>query len=289
MKINPYLEVIIAAIIWSTSGVFVKFLKLNPAVLSFFRMAIPTVILTIYFIIIKRNVFKHNNKLVFLSSFLNSLRMFFYFVAFYYTSIGNAVIILYTWPIFVAIFSIFILKDYPDTVRIFALITAFAGIVIIYLNKEFSFKSNDFIGMSSMLISACIYSLSMIIFKFVSERYTKIEITYFQNFIGSFVFLPFIFIFKPFPSLEKLVILTVYSSLIGLIGFTMFFSALKKIKASVASNLSYIEILSGILLGVIFFKEKITWNMIAGGLLIILSVWIISKKQSAIKKNIGIK
>jgi len=277
VKINPYLEVIIAAIIWSTSGVFVKILKLNPAVISFFRMAIPTVIITIYLIIIRKNIFKNNNKLVFLGSFLNAVRMFFYFIAFYYTSIGNAVIMLYTWPIFIAIFGIFILKDYLDTARVFALIIAFLGIVVIYLNKEISFKSNDFIGMSSMLISACIYSLSLIIFKFVSERYTKIEITYFQNFIGSFIFFPFIFIFKPFPSFDKLAILIVYSTFVGLIGFTIFFSALKKIKASIASNLSYIEILSGIFFGVLLFKEKLTWNMITGGLLIIISVWMIQK------------
>ena len=44
----PYLEVIIAAIIWGSTGVFVKFLALPPTTITFFRLAIPTLCLFIF-------------------------------------------------------------------------------------------------------------------------------------------------------------------------------------------------------------------------------------------------
>lgn len=280
LTINPYLEVMLAATIWGTSGAFVKILKLNPSVISFFRMAVPTLVLAIYFAITGQKVFKKNSKLIFLASFLNAIRMFLYFVAFYYTSIGNAVIMLYTWPIFVSIFSIFFLKEKLRKENIISLFIAFSGIVLIYLNKEFSFKDKDFFGMTAMLFSAMIYSLSMIIFKFKSDGYSRLEITFFQNFIGSFIFFPALFLFKPFPSITKVSILIFYALFVGLLGFTLFFSALKKIKASVASNIAYVEIITAIFLGVLLFHEKLTWNMILGGVLIISSVWFLQKSEN---------
>jgi drug/metabolite transporter (DMT)-like permease len=274
---NPYIEVILAAIIWGSSGTFIKLINLNPFQLSSFRMAIPTLILSIYFIIRKNNVFKRDNRMALLASFLNAIRMFLYFVGFTHTSVGNAVIILYTWPIFVTLFSTFMLKDRLTKSKVVALFVAFFGIVMMYFNYKFSFESNDFIGMSAILLSSCIYSLSIIVFKKDSDKYSKIEITYFQNFIGAFIFLPFLFIYKPFPSLEKMSLMTTYAVLVGIVGFTLFFAALKKIKASVASNLAYIEIVSAITYSVIILREKVTWNMIVGGMLIVSSVLVVQR------------
>jgi drug/metabolite transporter (DMT)-like permease len=38
-----------------------------------------------------------------------------------------------------------------------------------------------------------------------------------------------------------------------------------------ASFLSYLEVISGVLFGVILFHESLSWNEIAGGTMIILS------------------
>jgi len=120
----------------------------------------------------------------------------------------------------------------------------------------------------------------MIIFKLKSDGYTRVEITFFQNFIGAFIFLPALFIFKPFPSMIKISILLFYALFVGLLGFTLFFSALKKIKASAASNIAYVEIISAIFFGVTLFHEKFTWNMILGGILIIGSVWLLQRSEN---------
>lgn len=277
MKLNPYLEVIFAAAIWGSSGVFIKYLNLPATTMSFFRVIVPTLIITVYFLIKKKKLFKGDNKLMLFASLLNAIRMFLYFVAYIYTSIGNAVIMLYTWPIFAAIFGFFILKEKITKRGIFLMMLAFAGIVFVYLNKEFSFADNDFIGMTAMLISAFVYSLSFIIFKKESEKYSKWETIFYQNLVGCFLFLPFLFINKPLPNLNQVSVVTVYALLIGMVGFGLFFSALKKIKASTASSLSYFEVVSAILFGIIFFKEVLTWNVVVGGLMIVVSTILMRK------------
>ena len=110
-KFNPHIKVIFAALLWSTSGVFVRLLKFSPGVFSFYRMAIPSVFLFVFLKLNKRQIIKGHIGLLLIGSFLNALRMFFYFVSYSYTSLGNAVIILYTWPVFTTILSIIFLKE----------------------------------------------------------------------------------------------------------------------------------------------------------------------------------
>ncbi len=277
IKLNPYLEVILAGILWGTSGIFIKILNLPPTTISFFRLAIPALILRIYFLIKKKKLKYSNNKLMLLASSLNAIRVFFYFVGFTLTSIGNAVIILYTWPIFATILSIIFLKEQISKKNILLLSTAFIGIILIYLNKEISFANKDFLGMSSMLLSAIIYSSTIVIFKKESLTHSKFEIIFYQNLTGAILFLPFIIINRPIPTLPKISIATIYAILIGLVGYTLFFSALKKIKTFTASMLSYTEVISGIIFGIIIFKEILTLNMIIGGILIIMSTTMIKK------------
>lgn len=275
MRFNPYLEVTLAAIIWGSTGSFVKYLNLPPTTITFFRVAVPTIILGIFFLIKGTRLFHSKNKLILIASSLNAIRMFFYFVGFTFTSIGNAVIILYTWPIFATILSVLFLKERITKKNVVLLITAFLGIVLIYLNKEISFANEDFLGMSSMLLSAIIYSSTVVIFKKESNNYSRFETVFYQNLIGSIIFLPFIFLNQPFPTLSQISVATIYAILIGVIGFGLFFSALKQINASTASLLAYVEVISGIVLGIILFNEVLTWNIVVGGLLIISSAMLI--------------
>src|SRR3989344_4813190 len=279
MALNPYLEAIVAAVIWGSSGIFIKYIDLPPTTVTFFRLAVPTLILFIFLTVKKIKLFHGNNKLILLASTLNAGRIFLYSVGFTFASIGNAVIILYTWPIFVTVFSMLFLKEQVKKRTFLLLFIALIGTIFIYLNKEFSFSDNNFIGITAMFISAAIYALTVIIFKKESEKYSKYETIFYQNLIGSIILIPFIFINKPLPSLPQTSLGILYGILIGIIGFLFFFSALKKIKASTVSFLSYIEVPSAIILSIIFFQESLTWNMVVGGLLIFLATILIKKEN----------
>lgn len=282
--VNPHIEIIIAALIWGSTGAIVKVLKLPPTTITFFRFAVPAITMVILFLCTDRRYLKSNNKLMLLASALNALRMPFYFASFMLTTIANAIIILYTWPIFVTILSTVFLKEKISRRNIIQIFLAFLGILTIYSNKGLTFADKDFLGMSSMLLSAFVYSFTVIIYKKESHKHSKYEIIWYQNIIGAFVFLPFLFINHPFPTSGQFFLLTGYACLIGVIGFSLFFSALKIIKASVAVLFTYFEVISAILLGLIFFKEAISWNIFVGGLLIMGST-IIQRSKIKIQFN----
>jgi drug/metabolite transporter (DMT)-like permease len=278
-KSQHVLKVFIAALIWGSSGVFVKKLQLSPMVLAFIRLAFPTLILGTFLAYRHKKVYLPTNALLITASLLNAVRMLFYLFGFTYTSIGNAVIILYTWPIFATIYSAIFLKEKITRNHVIQLGLSFIGIIFVYMDKEFSFANKDFLGMTFMLLSGAVYSLSLIIYKKMAHSYSKSETLFYQNFAGSLIFLPFFILMRPFPSAGQITVACIYSALIGLIGFGLFFSALKHIKASTASRLAYLEVVSGVIFGIFFFHETLSWNTIIGGIFIITSTLLTSKSK----------
>lgn len=268
---NPYLKVILAALLWSTSGIFVRLLKFSPGVFSFFRMVVPAVFLFIFLKLQKKTLIKGHLGLLLLGSLLNALRMFLYYFSYTYTSLGNAVVILYTWPVFMTILSLIFLKEKINIRNFILLIAAFLGIVIVFLNKKFSFHDKDFIGMTAMLLSSIIYSFSLLIFKKKTTEYSGLEITFYQNIVGAILCIPFIFML-PEISIIQLSLISLQGFLVGVMAFFFFFSALKELTSAKASLLSYIEVLSTICISILIFNEPFTWNLLFGGILILTSV-----------------
>ena len=278
MKHNPYLEVIIAATIWGTNGVFIKLLDLPPTTISFFRLAIPTIILLIYFKIRKIKLFDVENKsLMFFASFLFAIKTLLMMFGFLLSPLSTAIIVVYTWPIFATIFSIIILKEHIAKRNVYLLLLAFIGIVLIFFNQTISFENLEFLGLFFMLLVAILHALVIVIFKRESNKNSKYKTIFYQNIVGFLMFLPFIFINQPYPTLIQTGVGITYGLLIGLIGFIFFFSALKKINASTASHLTYVEVISAVIFGIIIFKEALTWNLAVGGLLIITSTYLLKR------------
>jgi drug/metabolite transporter (DMT)-like permease len=63
------------------------------------------------------------------------------------------------------------------------------------------------------------------------------------------------------------------------LGFGLFFYGLRSVEASRASFLTYVEVVSGIFFGMVFFHERLSWNIVAGGSLVLLSALALSRKE----------
>jgi len=263
------LKIVLAAIIWGSSGAFIKYLDLSPGLISFFRVALPVIFFGIWFLFKREKVFGNGIKILLIASLINAVRLFFYFIGFLNAPIGNAVIILYTYPVLAVLFSRFFLKEPLPYFNMFLLVVAMVGVVLVFSDKPIHFGNQVFLGMTAMLFSAALNAAMVVIFKHQSTKFSSPQIVFFQNFVGAICFLPFLFTGLDQLTLHKFSVASIYAVLVGVIGFWLFFHALKKIFASTASFLSYIEVVSGILFGVFLFNEVLTWNEIMGGTMII--------------------
>jgi drug/metabolite transporter (DMT)-like permease len=135
---------------------------------------------------------------------------------------------------------------------------------MVFSNEQIDFTNLRFYGLTMVLLSSLLYSFTVLIFKHQSGNYTIKETVFFQNFIGAIIFLPFALILTSMPSLQQFTGASFYSILIGVVGFVLFFKALKKIPASNASILSYSEVISGAILGLLVFNENFTIQHLIG-------------------------
>ncbi|MCB9991913.1 MAG: DMT family transporter [Rhodospirillales bacterium] len=278
--VNPYLAVTLAALIWGTSGAFVKFLDLPPVTIGFIRTVIPAFALFIYLKAKKTPLFTGNIKPMMIASALNALRTYLVLIGFLYASLGNGIIMLYTWPVFAALYGVLFLGESFSLRKLLLLGMAVLGVIVIFMNHTHSLDNRELIGMSAMLLHGVFYAMTVVIFKKQSANYSIPETLFYQNLLAPFLFLPFVLMLdQPFETISQLGWGAVYALWIGLLGFSLFFSGLSRIETFSASLITYLEIVGAIFFGIVFFGEALTWHIIVGGSLIVCSTILLRKRM----------
>lgn len=276
MNKKAFWAVLIAATIAGISGVFIKSMQINPVSQAWLRMATPTLLTAIWLTATGVPLLQGNWPRMLLVSVLGTVRTVLFFMAYTYATIGNAVIIFYTFPIFSAIFSYLMLREQISRRQIMLLALAFTGILLAFSNQPFSLANQDILGMLAALGSAAIYALTVVLFKSESNNYSLPQLLFYQNAAGLFLLAPF-FQFKQAIWSDYGIGIS-YGLLIGIVAFYLFFFGLKKLKAATASALMYMEVVSALTLSVIFYDEQFSAEMLLGALLIVSSSLLLKQK-----------
>jgi drug/metabolite transporter (DMT)-like permease len=266
----PVLAVLTAAALGASSGLYIKGLAFSGLAISSLRMTVP-------FLLTLPSAAKHGLLLgrpgmrgrLLVASALNALRLYLYILAYKLTTIGNAVVLLYLWPIFSLVIDSIRLKEPLSVSKLATLVLATGGVVVMNLHRNFSLAGPDLIGSACMIASALIYASTNFIFKEALVVMSEVDTLYFQNAIGALVFLPFLITEIPQVPIAHLGIGVVYGVVVGLIGFGLFFAGMKRLPMFQYSVLSYSEVPFGLLLGIVFLGEKMMVNQAIGIVLIV--------------------
>lgn len=277
MKLNPYLAIIIAVSLGAFNAVLVKWLDLSPVMMTFLRLATPTVIMGVALrVVFKKRIAFKNAKPLLVASLLNTIRILFYYLAFRLTTVGNGTIILYIWPIFATLFGALFLKEKTRLSEYALIFLAFLGVSVMFSNEHLSFANKDIVGMLLMMGSAAIYAGTIIIYKKYTEAYSPAEFVFYQNCVGGVLLLPVLFFTDQAFSVRDAAIASGYFGVIvGIGAFLLVFSALKRLSTIRFSLIHYFEVVAGVLYGVLFLGESLSFTMLVGGLLIILAGWLL--------------
>jgi drug/metabolite transporter (DMT)-like permease len=158
--------IVICAIIAGANGILVKYMSsMSIGIIAWFRAVVPVILVLPYVYKRKNILVKNNYKKMLFISLLCAVRMYMYLFAFKYTSVWNAVIMIYSWPIFVYIISAFIAKDKINLKQIITLGLAFSGLILVYLDKTVGINNYSFTGVILALFSAIIYAIIVYMFK----------------------------------------------------------------------------------------------------------------------------
>jgi len=271
---------------WIVAKAGVQFIP--PVSLAFWRWLIVFLILLPFTLdSLKKNfkvIKKEYKKIFFLGLMGCGICGAFPFLAGQTTSVTNIGIIYSSSPVFIILISIFFFREKVNFLKIIGLLLCLLGVGVIIIKGKLSilmslkFTIGDFwiLGAS---VGWAFYSIFLFYWK------TKLEI--FQRFtliafFGSLSLLPFylfeeVFIKDTIFNLQFF-IWTLFASISpGIIAFTLYAVAQKKLGASVTGLTLYIGTIYGAIYGYLLFGEKIEIYHYIGTILVFLGVYLAKK------------
>jgi drug/metabolite transporter (DMT)-like permease len=201
-----------------------------------------------------------------------------YFYALRWGSIAIGMLSLFTYPVFTSLLEpLFFNIKWQCRHLIMSLLII---IGIYFLAPSLDIKNVSTQGLLMGLFSAFTFSLRNIFLKKKIDVFKGSMLMFYQMVITFFLLIPTFFIYgkedvRPkLPYICALAILTT-------IGHTLFINSFRYFNISTVSILSSIQPLLGIVLGVIFLSEIPNEKSILGGVLILLTVIIESRKSTS--------
>ncbi len=295
MRLAGILLVITATLCWATSGIFINLIirqsGLSAVGLAFWRDLTTAVILFLGLLVIKPELLRVKRRdlpwLIGMGAISIGIFHIFWNKAVVMIGASLATVVQCNAPIFVTIMAWFLFQEALTGRKIIAVVLAAAGTVLVAgLNSAGEWKIVP-IGLLIALASAITYGSLSLFGKKLSGDYNAWTIMFYIFAFGTLT----LFIFQlgspdPWPVGSGIVPYFIGFVLIStIIGFGLYTTALSKLPASVASITATTEILFASILAYFFLQERMDAWQIAGAVLIISGVVLVSldknNRQSA--------
>lgn len=267
---------IIASVLWSIGGIFIKLINWNPMAIAGSRSAIAALVMMMY---LKKFKFKINKSML-ICACSYSLLVILFVSANKLTTSANAILLQFTSPVWVALLSRAILKQKISRIDGITIIFVILGMIMFFIDElEMSYLLGNILAILSGIVMA-----GMILLFQQQKENSLVEITLLGNVITAIVGIPFYFISSPgMESILPLFILGVFQ--LG-IPYLLYVLAIPNVTAIDAVLIPVLEPLLNPLWVFIFAKESPTLFSLLGGSLVLLSVTvrgiIMSKKLAQI-------
>ncbi|CRL00287.1 CLUMA_CG013560, isoform A [Clunio marinus] len=289
---------VLSSVCYSLCSVIVKFLVgVSPIELSLFRF-LGVLLPSIPYVVYKNeNIFPEDNrKMLALRGMLGSAGLMLSFYAFQNMQLGDSSVIIFSTPVFVAIFSRIFLKETCGPFNIFTIILTSLGIVfivkppIIFGEDEGSEneRTDYFWGPLAALASAIFTANAMIIIRMLRGLHHSVVICNFGVFACFFTLIMLIitntFCLPPCENRFLILMLGIFSFW----GQLLLTISLKMEEAGVISIARSTTIVFAFIWQVIFFKQIPCFYSILGALLIVSSVGLNALKKWALLNETNI-
>ncbi|MBO8137198.1 MAG: EamA family transporter [Desulfotomaculum sp.] len=290
-----YMLIAAGAACWGSVGIFSTFLFQQgvPAItVANYRILLTTLIIGLYLIIFQRHLLQIAAKDLpfFAAAGLISVCLFnfTYITAINLTTIVTAVILLYTAPIFVTIFSRIIFKEKITKQKITALIFTLIGCSLVVEAYNLENIRINLTGLLAGLGAGLTYGLYSILGKKALATYSSWTTVFYSFIFGSLLLSCF---GHPWEQVDLLknsytARLMLLNALIPTVfAYGLYTSGLKYVESSKASIIATVEPVVAVLLAALIFHEHISIFQLIGILLVLGSVVLIQMPISKSKKQ----
>ena len=269
------LEINIAMLFISTSGVLGKYISLPVPVTICLRAAFALLALWIFCKLkgISFAVLRKDRFLIGLTGIFMGVHWITYFYALQWSNVAIGMLSLFSYPVITSFLEPFFLKTTFQKSHILLGFLVLCGIY--FLVPDFNVENSHTIAVGMGILSAVAYSVRNLILKAKVEQYNGSMLMCYQTGIVTVFLLPFVFLIpQPEDVLQQWQALVVLAVITTAIGHTLYLTSFKHFSITTVSILGSVQPVYGIIIGAFFLKEIPSWSTILGGLLILSSVII---------------
>lgn len=278
-----YLLIInLAMLCISTSGPLGRYISLPAALIVWYRAFFALLFLGGYCFWKKYQLSFDLSKygiVVFASGALMATHWITYFYALKWSNVATGMLALFTYPIITTLLEPLFLKTKLQSTHVF--LSAFILVGIYFLAPSFDFRNTHTQGLFLGLLSALSYAIRNLILKKHIADFNGSVLLFYQVVISVLLLLPvFLFFENDWQMVQSQLPFLVFLGLVTTaIGHTLFLNSFKHFSISTASIISSMQPIFGIVLAILFLQEFPNWRSIVGGLIILSSVIIESRRS----------
>jgi drug/metabolite transporter (DMT)-like permease len=271
------LLILSAALLWSLAGVFIKFLDVPPLTIVFYRSFFAFLVFTAF---VRRVEWQVNGPVLLsvltytaaISSFVSANKL---------TTAANAIVLQYTAPIFVFLFSRLVLGEKISRVNGFALIAGMIGVGVISLDSA---GEPEMAGVALALVSGVLFAAYLINLR-RTQQVSPIYLTWVNN---AFCALALLFVVSSqlTLTLNQLVILAVMGAVQLGLPYFLFSKGLQSVPLLEASLIALVEPVLNPIWVALTVGEIPSAATLSGGVMILVGLgvrylWPLLKKPAA--------
>lgn len=269
------IAIVISAIMYGFTGLFIRLLTdigLNVYSINFVEYLIGIVLIS--FIASRR---KEGIELPLRKEWLYLISLGFcyfgvtitLFYAYNYTTIANVELLHYTFPILTVFGATLLLNERLNWQKVLALVLSMVGLILI-LNQSFNLSQSMMFGSFCAFLSAFPVAGMTLIGRKLKNRSAYFT-TFWSILFTCILYFPFFLYHNSISSLQQVGYIFITSVFFIGIVLPLYFFGLRHITASTVGILMLIEIISGIIVGLIFYHEMLSLINLIGGILIMIS------------------
>jgi len=275
-----------AATLWGTVGIQVQTLfnyNLSLQSIVFWRLFFAFIILfSFVFLTNKKWLIIDKKGLIYLALmglFSQLLFNLFYFSCIQKTTIATAVTLLYSAPIFIAVMARIFYKELFTPVKTVALFLCMGGCFFAATGGSVAVLKLNLIGVLLGLGAGFTFSLVTIISKAIIHKYHQLTIIVYALGFGLLFYLPFshpLIIFQKNLPLEVWLLISSFGVISTAIAYGLYITGISYgIEVSRAGIISTLELVVGVILSYLIFKEALWGWKLVGILMVVFSVVIV--------------
>ena len=288
MKPKHWLIFILLGAIWSSSFMWIKIAvqEISPTMLVAFR-ALFGLLFGIVVIFIQRVQWRRSFKSWFplLLLGITNVAIPFFLISWGEKYIDSAVasILDATVPLFTILIAHYLLDDDKITLpKIIGLLIGFAGVVVLMSKDLLISSTNSILGQAAVILASIFYAVNSVYIRKTTEDIPGIVRSAGPLISASAVMWLATFLFESPVQMPQLGITWIALLWLGIFGsglaFAMAYYLIHEIGPTRTTMVTYLFPLGGVTLGVAFLNEQLTWRLVTGAVLIILSLVIANWK-----------